>query len=414
LKYTAFIVAVVMLLGLSTWAMEPLSWAEQVRSAMSMVSPEDVILVAGADGALRYSKNASVKCVPASTLKILTALAAIHHFGLSHRFRTELYMDGEKNLKVKGYGDPLLLSEIWRDMAHTLAPTLQSFGDLVVDDSYFVRDIQIPGSGTSTNPYDAPIGALCANFNTVFFEHDQSGQIVSAEPQTPVTPLALKNIRGLGLEKGRYTFTHKGHEITRYAGEIFQYFLRENGVDCTHQIRVGTVGCGDQLFHVHRSAFSLEEAIQKMLEYSNNFMANQILVSLGAREYGPPGTLEKGVMALSRFAEEELRLEDIKIVEGSGISRENRLSALDMLAVLKGFSPYRNLLTRDGNILYKSGTLRGIQARAGYVEGHQGKLFYFVIFVKGSQTNITEAMHAVGKDLTMPSEPSLFSIRTHS
>lgn len=388
--------------------MAPVFSAQQVRSPMSMVSPEDVILVAGADGAFRYNKNASVHSVPASTLKILTALAAIHHFGLSHRFRTEFYMDGEKNLKVKGYGDPLLLSEVWRDVARTLASKLQFFGDLVVDDSYFVRNIQIPGSGTSTNPYDAPIGALCANFNTVFFEHDQSGRIVSAEPQTPVTPLALENIRGLGLENGRYTFTHKGYEIARYAGEILQYFLRENGVDGTHPIRVGTVGCGDRLLHVYRSGFSLKEAIQKMLEYSNNFMANQILVALGAQEYGPPGTLEKGVMALSHFAEEDLQLENIKIVEGSGISRKNRLSALDMLAVLKGFSPYRNLLTRDGNILYKSGTLRGIQARAGYVEGCQGELFYFVIFLKGSQTNITDVMHAVGKDLVVPLKPSLF------
>ncbi len=397
-----------MLQGLLMGALKPLSRAEQVRPPLSMVSQEDVILAAGPDGAIQYSKNASVKSVPASTLKILTALAAIHHLGMTHRFQTELYMDGKKNLKVKGYGDPLLLSEVWLDMARMSAPKIQSFADLVVDDSYFVRDIQIPGSGTSTNPYDAPIGALCANFNTIFFDHNPSGGIVSAEPQTPLTPLAMKNIRNLGVQKGRYTFTHKGHEIALYAGEIFRVFLQENGVDGTHRIRVGSVGHGDQLIHVYRSPFSLDMAIRKMLEYSNNFMANQILVSLGAREYGPPGTLEKGVKALCRFAERELQLENIKIVEGSGISRQNRLSAVDMLAVLKGFSPYRNLLTRDGNILYKSGTLKGIQARAGYVEGHQGKLFYFVVFVKGSQVNITEVMHAVGKDLAAPAKPSLF------
>lgn len=402
------IVAVVVLQGLLMCVLKPLSRAEQVRPPLSMVSQEDVILAAGPDGAVQYSKNASVKSVPASTLKILTALAAIHHLGMTHRFHTELYMDGKKNLIVKGYGDPLLLSEVWLDMARASAPKIQSFADLVVDDSYFVRDIQIPGSGTSTNPYDAPIGAVCANFNTIFFDHNPSGGIVSAEPQTPLTPLAMRNIRNLGLKKGRYTFTHKGHEIALYAGEIFRYFLQENGVDGTHRIRVGSVGHGDQLIHVYRSLFSLDVAIRKMLEYSNNFMANQILVSLGAREYGPPGTLEKGVKVLCRFAERELQLENIKIVEGSGISRQNRLSALDMLAVLKGFSPYRNLLTRDGNILYKSGTLRGIQTRAGYVEGHQGKLFYFVVFVKGSQANITEVMHAVGKDLAAPAKPSLF------
>jgi len=373
---------------------------------MKMIASEDVILVADADGGPVYSTNESVKSVPASTLKILTAQAAIHLLGLSYKFSTELYVDGENNLKVKGYGDPLLLSEVWQDMAQTLAPKLPSFGDLVVDDSYFERDIQIPGSGTSTNPYDAPIGALCANFNTVFFERDPTGRIVSAEPQTPVTPLALEHVRGLELEKGRFTFTHKGNEIARYAGEIFQYFLRENGVDCSGQVRVGKVETGDRLIYVYRSGFSLGEAIQKMFEFSNNFMANQILIALGAQEHGPPGTLEKGVMTLTRFAETELGLKNIKIAEGSGISRKNRLSALDMLAVLKGFAPYRNLLTREGQILYKSGTLRGIRTRAGYVEGHQGKLFYFVIFLKGSEANITEVMHAIENDLNHSSKSS--------
>jgi D-alanyl-D-alanine carboxypeptidase/D-alanyl-D-alanine-endopeptidase (penicillin-binding protein 4) len=139
----------------------------------------------------------------------------------------------------------------------------------------------------------------------------------------------------------------------------------------------------------------LEDAIRKMMAFSNNFMANQILVTLGAREYGPPGNLKKGERLLSRFAAEALHLKGIKIAEGSGISRQNRLSALDMLAVLKAFAPYRNLLTRKGRILYKSGTLRGIKARAGYVEGREGNLFYFVIFLKGSNANITKVMRAV-------------------
>jgi D-alanyl-D-alanine carboxypeptidase/D-alanyl-D-alanine-endopeptidase (penicillin-binding protein 4) len=391
--------ALAVLMGLSWELMARLSWAERVPPPLGMVSSEDVILVETFKGAFRYGKNTSVKSVPASTMKILTALTAIHHFGLSHRFRTELYLDDERNLKVKGYGDPLLLSEAWQDMAQTVAPKLRFVGDVLVDDSYFARNIFIPGSGSSTNPYDAPIGALCANFNTVFFEQDRSGHIVSAESQTPITPLAREKISHLGVAKGRYTFTHKGHEIARYAGEILQYFLREKGVEGMRQIRLGTVGCGDELLHAYRSIFTLEEAIRKMLAFSNNFMANQMLVSLGAREYGPPGTLEKGVMVMARFAKEELGLGDIRIVEGSGISRKNRMSAQDMLAVLKGFSPYRHLLQRDGHILYKSGTLRGIQARAGYVEGHQGNLSCFVIFIRGSQRNITDVMHAVAKDV---------------
>jgi D-alanyl-D-alanine carboxypeptidase/D-alanyl-D-alanine-endopeptidase (penicillin-binding protein 4) len=398
LKFIGAIVTFATLFWLLQSAAEPVLRAEQAPPPVEMISPEDVILVADSDGGVLYGQNTRIKAVPASTLKILTALAAIHYLGNSYRFQTEFYLDGKKNLKAKGYGDPLLISEAWQEIAKALASRLQGANDLVVDDSYFVRDIQVPGAGTSTNPYDAPVGALCANFNTVFFKKNPSGHIVSAEPQTPMTPLALKSVRRLGLEKGRLTFTHQGNEIALYAGEVLLHFLRENGMNFTGQIRVGTTGCQDRLVYVHRG-FSLEEAIQKMLEFSNNFMANQITVALGAREFGPPGTLEKGILALFRFATEALRLKDIKLVEGSGISRKNRMSALDMLAVLQAFAPYRNLLTRDGNILYKSGTLRGLRARAGYVEGRQGKLFCFVVFLKGLKINIQDVMLAVERHL---------------
>jgi len=129
-------------------------------------------------------------------------------------------------------------------------------------------------------------------------------------------------------------------------------------------------------------------------------MANQILIAQGAKEYGPPGTLEKGILVMSRFGKEVLGLGDIKIVEGSGISRQNRLSALDMLSVLKAFAPYRSLLTREGHVLYKSGSLTGLRARAGYIERQQGKPYYFVIFMKGpGSSNIKRVMNALEDSL---------------
>ena len=54
--------------------------------------------------------NADRPMVPASTLKLVTALAAIDHWGLAHRFHTDFYLDGGW-LWVKGGGDPFLVSE---------------------------------------------------------------------------------------------------------------------------------------------------------------------------------------------------------------------------------------------------------------------------------------------------------------
>ena len=365
----------------------------------SRLSSQDALLVVGPGGHVIYSKNETKKCVPASTLKILTALAAIHHLGKTYRFQTEFYQDRDQNLIVKGYGDPLLISEVWQEIAQALAPRLQGFKDLILDDTYFVHDIRIPGIGSSTNPYDAPNGALCANFNTVFFKRDDSGRIVSAEPQTPMTPFALEKLRLLGLNRGRFTFCQNGHDVARYAGELLVHFLRERGKVCQGEVRAGVVGPGDTIIYTYHSIFTLEQVLKEMFEFSNNFMANQILIALGAHVHGPPGTLAKGVRVFSDYAREVLHVHDIEIAEGSGISRKNRLSALGMLAVLRRFQPHRTLLVREGRVFYKSGTLKGVKTRAGYIEGRSRNPYCFVIFLNSSHADIDSIFDCVKNSL---------------
>jgi D-alanyl-D-alanine carboxypeptidase/D-alanyl-D-alanine-endopeptidase (penicillin-binding protein 4) len=143
-----------------------------------------------------------------------------------------------------------------------------------------------------------------------------------------------------------------------------------------------------------------------MLTYSNNFMANQILVSLGAARCGPPGTLDKGVSVLHRYCIEVLGTKGIHLVEGSGISRENQLTALDMLTVLKAFSNYRHLMTQQGDIRFKSGTLRGIQTRAGYFEPPGKGPHPFVISLKDSGLDIDRVMKTLASSLcASPTSP---------
>lgn len=373
--------------------------ARRAPAFLRLIGPGDALLVAGPDGRVIYGKNETNKLTPASTLKILTALAAIDRLGMGYRFKTEFYRDPEGNLKVKGYGDPLLISEEWQEIAQSLAPSLREFKEMIVDDTYFGRDISVPGVGFTTNPYDAPLGALCANFNTVYFKRDDRGRIVSAEPQTPMTPLALEKVRSLGATAGRYTFSPAGSEAARYSGELLAHFLAEKGVQAGGVVRPGAVEGSDTLVYTHNSSFALEQILEKMFEFSNNFIANQVTVALGAAVYGPPGTLAKGVRVISGYARDVLHLPGIDIAEGSGISRLNRLSAADMLVVLKGFEPYRHLLVRKGRILYKSGTLSGVRTRAGYIEGGAGRPYYFVIFMNKSGADIDSMLEYVVKSV---------------
>ena len=51
-----------------------------------------------------------------------------------------------------------------------------------------------------------------------------------------------------------------------------------------------------------------------------------------------------------------------------------------MTAVLAGFLPYRDLLTHKNGEYFKTGTLKGVRARAGYIEVHPGEFYRFALF----------------------------------
>ncbi len=372
-------------------------YAGQDLPCLTDITSKDAILVADPDGRILYQKNEAKRLIPASTIKILTALAALNHFGPSYKFRTEFYRDPFQSLKVKGYGDPLLTSEVLQDSADYLSTKIPRFQDLILDNTYFFPHIRIPGCGNSTNPYDAPIGALCANFNTVIFRRDGKGRIISLERQTPMIPFARDRIRSLRLERGRHSFLDNSRDAARYAGELLLYFLRKRGVKSQGNILFGPVGPHDTLIYTYESIFTLETVVQKMLKSSSNFMANQILIALGASVYGPPGTLAKGVRAVTDYAKNKLQLQNIKIVEGSGISRQNSISALEMLIILKQFKPYRYLLKKNDNMLYKTGSLKGIRTKVGYIGEYPRGPYYFVVFFNRRNSDMNAAINCVKK-----------------
>ena len=345
------------------------------------IGANDAVLLADPTGKVLFSKNAGKKLVPASTLKIFTALFSLETLGPDFRFQTEFYLDKASNLIIKGYGDPLIVSEVVEEIAETLKEKISTYNDLVLDDSYFTHPLTIPGVTSSLQPYDAPNGALCVNFNTVYFKRKKNGTYVSAESQTPLLPFVMKKVKASKLKKGRIIFSQKRNEVTLYAGHLFEYFLTKAGIRQKGRIRLGRVDKRtDRLIYRHHSRFTLAEIVSRLMEHSNNFAANQMMIAAGAKIADPPGTLDKGVQAATQFAEEKLGPDNLNIVEGSGISRENRISADTMLTVLKAFEPYRHLLRYEDGVYFKTGTLYGISTRAGYLEGSNGTLYPFVIF----------------------------------
>lgn len=371
--------------------------AEKLDDLQKFVGNRDAVLIADPEGTIIFSENADEKLIPASTLKILTSLTAIHYLGTDFRFVTEFYTDSHDNLKIKGYGDPLLISEAVAEICKTLATKIGSFNDLILDHSYF-DPVVIPGVSSTLNPYDAPNGALCVNFNTVSFKRENGGY-VSAEPQTPLLPFALKKIAKYGLNSERVIFSQEQDEITLYAGHLFQYFMQKEGIASKGHIRIGKVEENkDRLVYKYVSSFSMEDVLSRLLEYSNNFIANQTLVAVGAKVFGAPGTLEKGVRAASAYIN-TLNTEHISIVEGSGISRENRISAKSLYRLLEAFEPYRHLMRHKGREFYKTGSLTGVKTRAGYIENGKGEFYRFVVMINSSGKTTDTIMSRILRNL---------------
>lgn len=361
-----------------------LTWIVLTLPALAMDKDAGVIL-ADDQGEILYSRNKDKQFTPASILKILTSLAAVDYFGMDHRFKTlYAYDEISKNLYIKGFGDPLFISEMIQNLCGQILTKTKTrtIHNIILDPSFFHPDIQIPGTGDSLNPYDATSGALCANFNTVSFKWSPLYKgYISAETQTPLLPDFLREIKSSGQRQGRILLSPK--QRNDYPGLLIKFFLTKKGIPVKGSVSQGRFNPADGQTFAFESPFTLEEILQKLLKYSNNFMANQLILAMGADKEGSPATLAKGVRVLETFAQKKLGLTDLIIAEGSGISRANKISPDQMLRILMAFMPFHDLLTLKGNEYYKTGTLSDVRCRAGFILGKDKRLYPFAIMVNG-------------------------------
>lgn len=357
------------------------------KEKIAALAPSGLVLVLDADGNELVAQNADKPFVPASVAKVVTAWLAMEVLGPDYRFETTFYMDSDRVLYVRGGGDPFLVSE---ELA-LLAPALlartgkQPFKAIVLDASHYPKRLRIPGIEATGEAYDALNSALAVNFNTIHAV--RKGRTVrSAEKQTPITPLAVSQFLKRGPKgRGRISLAQEDPAIgVRYAGELIAAFIAGAGGSVEGEISLGPVPAGLKPVHVHRQSRPLSEIVSLMLIGSNNYMANQIFLEVGAKGLGGPVSLRKS-LRVARGMLVKHRLEGaIKLVEGSGISRDNRFTARGLAGVLDLFAPHAGLMrkTRRGS-RYKTGTISGVSTLAGFAETEGHGRVRFVIALGG-------------------------------
>lgn len=389
---------------------------------------------------------------PASTHKLITAIAAVELLGPDYRFETEVLREGD-TLYLRGEGDPDLQVE---DL-HALIDQLARAGEIdgvrrvVVDDSTFSPtrfgpgfDDQGPGDS-----FRAPSGALALHWSTVVVTVRPGKQ--GEAPQVDISPaspfVAIDNTARtagaadqLAIEstigpQGETTITVRGSipaghgpstlrrrvgdpglvaggAFARLLGERLGVHHGDSGVVLA--IERGTTPASARLVATHESE-PLLAVLGSALRWSNNFTAEQVLRTLAWRATGEPGDWQAGIALLERFAAavSPTHADKAHFVNGSGLTRDGRATPgllVDVLALgeregspaalLRASMPsagegtLHNRLPGAGDHLQaKTGTYAGASALAGLVHAQNGRRrLGFAILVNGGDSEDNRAL----------------------
>lgn len=392
------------------------------------------------------SVGADVPRNPASVLKLVTTLAALEELGPAYQWKTEIYgsapprdgkLDGD--LYLKGYGDPyLVIEQFWRLVRGLrLSGLEQVTGDLVLDQSYFADEPGDPAEfdGQPLRAYNVLPRALLVNFQAVqirLLPQPRRLRVV-ADPPVPVDN-QLKLIGGPChggghrwsmrvrdgkqtrlLFSGNYAAACGETELYRvlsdtgpYVHGVFRALWEEQGARLKGGWREGATPADATLLYTFKSP-PLAEVVRLINKFSNNVMTRQLLLSLGAERFGPPGTSESGGRVVREWLQRrKLEFPELVLDNGAGLSREARISAhsLGRLLLAAYQSPYMPefmsalpLSGQDGTLVnrfsgdlagrlhLKTGSLNGVRALAGYVLDSAGRWVVIVSLYNDPRAN---------------------------
>jgi len=353
------------------------------KEKVAALAPSALVLVVDERGNELIAQNADAPFVPASVTKIVTAWLAMEVLGGDYRFETKFYLDKDRVLYVRGGGDPFLISEELAPLAQELVAAIgkEPITGIVLDASYYPSDLRIPGIEDTSESYDALNSALAVNFNTIAAVR-KGNSVVSAEKQTPITPLAISEFRARGPKgSGRISLSKNPAVSLKYAGELISAFIEQAGGSVKGKITTGTVPAGLEPVYVHKSR-TLSQILVQLLIASNNYIANQVFLEIGGT-LGGSVSLEKSLKVANEMLVANGLANAIHLEEGSGISRNNHFTARGLAKVLELFAPHANLLHGHDGGMNKTGTMSGVSTLAGYADTKSHGRVRFVIAMKG-------------------------------
>lgn len=307
--------------------------------------------------------NSELPLVPASIMKSVTLSSVSDVLDVDDRIITEVSVGGKPdsdgllhgNLYIKGAGDPSVNSRVWpesRDILEEIADALRKAGirsiegKVIIDDSYLAGP-SVPDSW-SAGDLRASYGTGSHSFN---YSNNASGKSSVSNPAAVFGSELRRRLSACGISLGNEEVKDSGQR---------------------------------RVILKHESP-EIKELLRSCMMRSDNLYAETFLRIFG-KSQGGDGSTADAVDAESKMLKKKgYDMKGVRIIDGSGLSRANRVTARFMENVLRGryedveYVSYFPLAGQEGTlrrfladtpldsyIALKTGSMRGIQCYAGY------------------------------------------------
>lgn len=395
-----------------------------------------------------YAKNDKNLFIPASTLKVLTAEAALLFLGSEFTFPTRMVADSKQitngtlngNLYLIHSGDPSLTYDDLASLVASLKAQqiTQIAGNVYIDNSAYDQVTTGPGWLWHDRHfcYGAPISASIINHNCMSYKPKSSSSITQVMSDSPIkyansqqathsgNTCFVKTDDGEGgiltisdcnatNSKGRYTLGGTVvSDVIQYNKSLLQDLFARYGIRVNGSITAGTTPFQAKSIELARhESKPLRELITEMLKKSDNIIAGSIFKKVGEMYTHRPGTWENGGTAVARILSQQAAVDiwRMSLIDGSGLSRYNQVSPAQMLKVLDftfhNEATNNNFITAlpiagvdgtlkrrmhniAGRVRAKTGTMQGVVSLAGYALTADKEPLAFVIMINGKNGSV--------------------------
>jgi D-alanyl-D-alanine carboxypeptidase/D-alanyl-D-alanine-endopeptidase (penicillin-binding protein 4) len=414
------------------------------RDAQLKYAISSITVAEAETGKIVFEKNGNYGLAPASSMKIITAAAALDLLGSNFRFKTSFKIftgkDGQQKILVTGSGDPTLGSTRYgattkEVIADSLRKKLKQKNISSFTGKWYTTastlSQQIPAEWIWEdigNYYGASSALLNWNENqyTIWLQPGKREgdpvKILSLEPgidlavhselktgtaQSGDNAYIFFNPDAKGVTiKGNVPCCRERFSINGAVPSPAEYALSEMAASVG-----GTRGNGkwvdiepdgsSALLYDHLSP-KLDSIIYWFMRKSINLYGESLLYAVGGHGIN---SREAGISRLKKFWQQKsIDSNALAIVDGSGLSPANRVTTTAMSGILvyarkqAWFPAYHRAFSESNGMKVKSGTIGGVRAYAGYFEGRNGKHYCFSFIVNnytGSVTTLSNKMFAV-------------------